>query len=404
MKTIAIVGAFDTKYTEFEYLKEKIEKNGLKTLMIHSGIFPSKLKVDIDNTEIVSLLGEDINNLRKEKTRGHAVTVMSKSLEVLISNLYKEGAFDGIIGMGGTGGTSTVSPSFRNLPIGFPKVLVSTVAGKDVSYYVGGSDLIMYPSITDISGLNTISKKIIKNAANMISGMVNYDTEKEVDKKFIGATMFGLTGPGVEGARDILQKEGYEVVIFHASGTGGAVMEKLIYDGQVEAVLDITPTEIVDELFGGIFSAGEHRLEAAIDKEIPQVISLGALDMINFGPMNTLPENMKNRNAHYHNATTTVVRTTVSENEIIAKTMAKKLNKAKSKIYIVVPLRGFSELDNKDNVFFDKEANEKLISTLKSEIDNENIEFVEVDCHINDSAFSKIISDLILKLLKEKEV
>lgn len=372
MKTIAIVGAFDTKYTEFEYLKEKIEKNGLKTLMIHSGIFPSKLKVDIDNTEIVSLLGEDINNLRKEKTRGHAVTVMSKSLEILISNLYKEGAFDGIIGMGGTGGTSTVSPSFRNLPIGFPKVLVSTVAGKDVSYYVGGSDLIMYPSITDISGLNTISKKIIKNAANMISGMVNYDTEKEVDQKFIGATMFGLTGPGVEGARDILQKEGYEVVIFHASGTGGAV--------------------------------GEHRLEAAIDKEIPQVISLGALDMINFGPMNTLPENMKNRNAHYHNATTTVVRTTVSENEIIAKAMAKKLNKAKSKIYIVVPLRGFSELDNKDNVFFDKEANEKLISTLKSEIDNENIEFVEVDCHINDSEFSKIISDLILKLLKEKEV
>lgn len=402
MKTIAIVGTFDSKAEEFQFLKDIIESNGLKTLMIHSGIFPSKLKVDIDNKYIANSIGEDIEIIAKEKNRGKGTEVISKGLEKVIPELYSKGLFDGIISMGGTGGTSMTAPSFRQLPIGVPKVIVSTVAGGDVSFYVKSSDLVMVPSITDVAGLNSISNIIFENAANLISGMVKFkkDNLEDKHKKTIAATMFGLTTPCVEHARKILESKDYEVLVFHATGSGGKSMEKLIEDSHIDAALDITTTEWCDELFGGILNAGEHRLEAAINKGIPEIISLGALDMINFGPVDSLPKNMKNRTMYKHNPTTTLIRTNVEENILLGEKFAEKLNKANREIILLIPTKGFSGLDIKNQEFYNKEADEALINTLKNEINNKFVKIIEMDNHINDEIFAEKAVDELLNLMK----
>lgn len=403
MKTVAIAGTFDSKGPEFAYLQEIIQSLGLKTFMIHTGVFEPKLPVDVSNEEIAKAVGADIKAIAANKDRALATDVLSRGLEKLLPKLYAEGKFDGIISCGGSGGTSLVTPGMRALPIGVPKVMVSTVAAGDVSMYVGTSDIFMYPSIVDVAGLNSISTKIFTNAALAIAGMVKFEVNKVLDKKpLIAASMFGVTTPCVNQAREYLEQQGYEVLIFHATGTGGKAMEGLIKDGYIEGVLDITTTEWCDELMGGNMAAGDKRLEAAALNEIPQVVSVGALDMVNFGPITTVPDKYNGRNFYKHNPTVTLMRTTVEENRQLGLVIAEKLNMCKAKAALLLPMQGVSMIDAPGQPFYGPEEDAMLFKTLKENITNPLVEIIEVDAHINDIEFSTAAAQKLIELLKTK--
>lgn len=404
MKTVAIAGTFDSKHLEFAYLQEIIQSLGLKTFMIHTGVFESKLAADVSNEAVASAVGENIKEIAVKKDRALATDVLSRGLEKLLPKLYAEGKFDGIISCGGTGGTSLVTPGMRALPIGVPKVMVSTVAAGDVSMYVGTSDIFMYPSIVDVAGLNSISTKIFTNAALAIAGMVKFEINKVTEKKpLIAASMFGVTTPCVNQAREYLEKQGYEVLTFHATGTGGKAMESLIRDGYIAGVFDITTTEWCDELMGGNMAAGEKRLEAAALGGVPQVVSVGALDMVNFGPISTVPEKYNGRNFYKHNPTVTLMRTTVDENRSLGLAIAEKLNMCKAKAALLLPLKGVSMIDAPGQPFYGPEEDAILFKTLKENITNPLVEIIEVDANINDIEFSSAAAGKLVELLNEKQ-
>lgn len=402
MKTVAIAGTFDSKSLEFGYLQEILQGLGLSTFMIHTGVFEPKLAVDVSNEDIAQEVGADIKDIAARKDRAAGTEVLSKGLEKLLPRLYAQGKFDGIISLGGSGGTSLVTPGMRALPIGVPKVMVSTVAAGDVSVYVGTSDIFMYPSIVDVAGLNSISTKIFTNAALAIAGMVKFEVKQELtEKPLIAASMFGVTTPCVNQARELLEQAGYEVLIFHATGAGGKAMEGLIRDGYIKGVFDITTTEWCDELMGGVLTAGNQRLDAAAIKGVPQVVSVGALDMVNFGPMDTVPEKYRGRNFYKHNPTVTLMRTTVEENEKLGIAIAEKLNQCQSKAVLLLPLQGVSMIDAPDQPFYGPKEDAILFNTLKERITNPLVEIREVDAHINDVAFSTAAVEELLALLKE---
>ncbi|HWR45300.1 Tm-1-like ATP-binding domain-containing protein [Sporomusa sp.] len=403
MKTVAIAGTFDSKSLEFGYLQEIIQSLGLKTFMIHTGVFESNLPTDVSNEEIAGVVGADIKEIAANKDRAMATDVLSRGLEKLLPKLYAEGKFDGVISCGGSGGTSLVTPGMRALPIGVPKVMVSTVAAGDVSMYVGTSDIFMYPSIVDVAGLNSISTKIFTNAALAIAGMIKFEVNKVLEKKpLIAASMFGVTTPCVNQAREYLEQQGYEVLIFHATGTGGKAMEGLIKDGYIEGVFDITTTEWCDELMGGNMAAGDKRLEAAALSHIPQVVSVGALDMVNFGPIATVPGKYNGRNFYKHNPTVTLMRTTVDENRQLGLAIAEKLNMCKAKAALLLPLQGVSMIDAPGQPFYGPEEDAMLFKTLKENITNPLVEIIEVDANINNIEFSTAAAQKLVELLQEK--
>lgn len=403
MKTIAIAGTFDSKGEEFSYVKGIIEELGLKTFMIHTGVFEPKFTPDVSNDEVVQAAGGDIKEIAAKKDRALATDTLSRGMEKLLPKLYSEGKFDGILSFGGSGGTSIVTPGMRALPIGVPKVMVSTVAAGDVSMYVGTSDIFMYPSIVDVAGLNSISTKIFTNAAFAIAGMVKFENKTTLNRKpLIAATMFGVTTPCINKSREYLEKLGYEVLIFHATGTGGRAMESLIRDGYIEGVLDITTTEWCDQLFGGNMAAGEERLEAAVLNKIPQVVSVGALDMVNFGPISSVPSKYVGRNFYKHNPTVTLMRTTVEENRKLGLVIAEKLNMAQRKTALLLPLKGVSLLDSEGQQFYGIEEDEMLFKTLKENITNPLVEIIEVNTNINDEEFSITAAEKLVQLLNEK--
>jgi uncharacterized protein (UPF0261 family) len=402
MKTIAIAGTFDTKGNEYLYVKELLESIGLNTFTIHAGVFKPVFIPDVSNEEIAKEAGLDIKILADKKDRALSMEVLSKGMEKLVPKLYKEGRFDGIISLGGSGGTSLVTPAMRALPIGVPKVMVSTVASGNTSQYVGISDIIMIPSVVDVSGLNSISTKIFTNAVFAIAGMVKFENTKVIDKRpLIAATMFGVTTPCVTAAREYLENKGYEVLVFHATGTGGRAMESLINAGFIEGVLDLTTTEWVDEIVGGVLNAGPHRLEAAAKNNIPQVVSVGAVDMCNFGPYDTVPSKFLNRNLYKHNPTVTLMRTTVEENEEVAKKIAEKLNMAKGKTSLFLPLKGVSGIDVEGGPFYGREEDKMLFNTLRNEINKDVVEIVEMDCDINDVKFAETSAQRLIDLMNE---
>lgn len=401
MKTVAIAGTFDSKHLEFGFLQEIIQSLGLKTFMIHTGVFEPKLTADVSNEEIAQAVNEDIKAIAAQKDRALATDVLSRGLEQLLPKLYQAGKFDGIISCGGTGGTSLVAPGMRALPVGVPKVIVSTVAAGDVSMYVGTSDIFMYPSIVDVAGLNTISTKIFTNAALAIAGMVKFEVSKTTEKKpLIAASMFGVTTPCVNQAREYLEQQGYEVLTFHATGTGGKAMEGLIRDGYIEGVFDITTTEWCDQLMGGNMAAGDKRLEAAALGGIPQVVSVGALDMVNFGPISSVPEKYSGRNFYKHNPTVTLMRTTVEENRQLGLVIAEKLNMCKAKAVLLLPLKGVSMIDAPGQPFYGPDEDAMLFKTLKESITNPLVEIIEIDANINDSEFSTAAAAKLVALLK----
>lgn len=404
MKTIAVAGTFDTKGKEFLYVKELIEELGLKTYMINTGVFNSEIEVDVSNKEIAKEAGYDIEDIVSRRDRAMATEALSKGMELLIPRLYAEGKFDGIISFGGSGGTSLVTPAMRALPIGVPKMMVSTMASGNVSQYVGTSDIIMMPSIVDVAGLNKISKTIFKNAVLAIAGMVGMaDKIKEVEedeKPLIAATMFGVTTPCVDFAKEYLEERGYEVLVFHATGIGGKTMESLIDAGFFKGVLDITTTEWCDEIVGGVLGAGPNRLEAAGRNHVPQVVSVGALDMVNFGPIDTIPEKFKSRNLYKHNPTVTLMRTTVEENIKFGQKIAEKLNASFGKTVLILPLKGVSMIDAPGQPFYGSKEDEALFDTLKNNIDKDKVNIVEMDNNINEKAFAQRAAEELIKMLE----
>lgn len=399
-RTVAIAGTFDSKSEEFLFIKEQIEKTGLNTFLIHTGIFSPAFEPDITNQQIAQAAGTDLTEIAANRDRAQGTKAIAQGLEVLLPQLYSEGKFDGIISAGGSGGTSMVAPSMRALPIGVPKLIISTVAAGDVSGYVGSSDIFMYPSIVDVAGLNSISKKIFTNAANAISGMViNLSTEQVSEKKVIAASMFGVTTPSVEVGRRLLEEQGYEVLVFHATGAGGKSMEKLITDGHIAGVLDLTTTEWCDELFGGNMPGGEHRLEAAAITGIPQVISLGALDMVNFGAVDTIPEKYQDRLFYQHNPMVTLMRTTAEENKKLGEKIAEKLNQVTSKSILMLPLKGLSSLDSKGHEFYAPTIDQVLFDTLTANINNPLVEIISLNYNINDPQFATAAAENLTQLM-----
>ncbi len=405
MKTIAVAGTFDTKGAEFFYIKGLVEELGMKAYMIHTGVFAPTFAPDVSNKEIAAAAGYDIEAIVARKDRATATEALSKGMEKLIPQLYAQGKFDGIISCGGSGGTSLVTPAMRALPIGVPKVMVSTMASGNVSQYVGTSDIIMMPSIVDVAGLNKISKTIFRNAVLAVAGMVGLKEKLKPDtaeeKPLIAATMFGVTTPCVDQAKAYLEERGYEVLVFHATGTGGKTMEALIDAGFFSGVLDLTTTEWCDEVVGGVLAAGPTRCEAAIRNKIPQVVSAGALDMVNFGPWDTVPKEFAQRNLYKHNPTVTLMRTSKDENIKIAERLAEKWNQAAIDMEVLLPLKGVSMIDADGQPFDGPEERAALYATLKKNISNPHVRIVEMDNNINDKTFAITAAQKLLDLMKK---
>lgn len=401
MKIIALIGTFDTKGEEYLYIKNKIENLGVKTLTIHAGIFTAAFSPDIDHDSIAVLGDGDIVNLQEKGDRGHAMEVMSKGLCELIPRLYEEHMFDAVLALGGSGGTSLVTPCMRLLPLGVPKIMVSTMASGDVSRYVGTSDILMMPSIVDLAGINRISSQVLTHAVHAIVGMVEHvNTDIATKKPLIAATMYGVTTPCVMKAKEYLEQKGYEVIIFHASGTGGKIMESLIQSGIVDGVLDLTTTEWIDEIGGGIMAAGPDRLDAAALNGIPQVVSVGAADMITFGERNSLPERYEGRVVYMHNPAITVVKSNIEENVAFGIKVAEKLNQCKNNAVVLLPLQGISMNDKAGSPYYGPEEDQALFLTLKKLVNNPLVEIIDVDAHINDESFAVLAAQKLISLIE----
>lgn len=400
MKTVAIIGTLDTKGTEFGFVRDIIKGLGLNTLMINTGVFEPTIAADVSNAEVAAAAGYDIKEVASKKDRAYGTEVLAKGMEKLLPQLYDEGRFDGVISFGGSGGTALATTGMRQLPVGVPKVMVSTMAGGDAAPYVGSSDIFMYPSIVDVAGINSISQKIFINGAHAIAGMVKFESEvKESGKPLIAATMFGVTTPSVGHARKYLEERGYEVLIFHSTGSGGKAMEKLIAGGYFKGVLDLTTTEWCDELFGGVLNAGPERLDAAGRHGIPQVVSVGADDMVNFGPWDTVPAHYAHRNLYKHNPSVTLMRTTVEENRKLGEKLAEKLNAANSPTALFLPLKGVSMIDAEGQPFYGPDEDAMLFDTLRSLVNRDKVEIVEMDNNINDEAFACTAAQKLLDLM-----
>jgi len=356
---------------------------------------------DVPRTEVAAAAGVDLGALQEAGDRGEAVAAMARGIPLVVRRLFDEGRIHGVISMGGGAGTLLGSSAMRALPVGVPKVLVSTVASGDVAAYVGMSDIAMIHSVVDVAGVNSISRKVYGNAAGAIAGMVAHETAAGEDKPIIAASMFGNTTRAVNQAKAQLEAQGYEVLVFHATGAGGRTMEALIDDGHVTAVLDMTTTEWADELCGGVLSAGPHRLEAAARAGIPQVVVPGCIDMCNFWAPDTVPEKYRDRTFYKWNPNVTLMRTTPEENARLGEIFAEKLNAATGPVAVYVPVKGFSEVDLEGKPFHLPEANEAFVGALRANL-KPGIDIVEMDVDINDPQFSSATVAALLEMVAQK--
>jgi uncharacterized protein (UPF0261 family) len=392
---VLLIGTLDTKGDEFAFLRERLLQAGVEVILadVGTGAPPHGAEPDITREEIVA----DVASL---VDRGTAVTAMAEGAAALAARLFAEGRVDGVLGAGGSGNTVIATAAMRALPVGVPKLMVSTMAAGDTRDYVGGTDVTMMASVTDIAGLNTVSAQILANAAAAMAGMVGAPRVGRGDQRpLIGATMFGVTTPCVTHARELLEARGYEVLVFHATGTGGRAMEALVASGMLSGVLDATTTELCDELVGGILSAGPERLEAAGRAGIPQVVSLGALDMVNFGARDTVPPQFGERNLYVHNPSVTLMRTTREECAELGRRIAAKLSAATGPTVLFVPLRGVSAIDAEGQPFHDPEADAALFEALREGV-GERVEVIELDYNVNDEAFAEAMANKLDELLR----
>ena len=420
MPTVLMIGAFDTKGAEYDFLRRQILTAGCDVLTVNTGplgttdLFP----VDIEADEVARAGGGDLAALRAKHDRGEAMKVMSAGAIAVVRRLFQQGRFDGVIGMGGTGGSAVVTAAMRPLPVGVPKLCVSTAAGTaTAATYVGLSDLVLMPSIVDVAGLNRVLRLVLTRAAGAICGMVAASTREatregapgattDATRPVIAATMFGNTTDCVNACRAALEGAGYEVLVFHATGTGGRQMEMLVEQGLVDAVLDVTTTEWADEICGGVFSAGPDRLSAPGRNGIPHLVVPGCVDMVNFGPVDTVPQKYRDaaRKLYEWNPSVTLMRTNVGENRRMGQIFADKLNAAAGPVAVLVPLRGVSVLDGDGQPFCDREADRAIFESLKSGL-RPGIAFEEIDANINDPAFSsKAVAMMLGMIAKGTEI
>jgi uncharacterized protein (UPF0261 family) len=401
-KTVVIVGALDTKGHEFAFVKELIEKQGAQTLVVDFGVLGEPtFQPDIGRAEVARAGGGDLAQLKDGEHKDLAMRTMAAGLAEIVRRLYEEGRLDGILGMGGSGGTSIATRAMRALPVGVPKVMVSTVGGGDVSAYVGSKDIVFIPSIVDVAGINRISRAIYTNAAGAIAGMVLLDKPAATEEKpLVTASMFGNTTKCVDHARQLVEAKGYEVLVFHATGTGGKTMESLIADGYIAASMDITTTELADEVCGGVFSAGPERCLAAARAGIPTVLVPGCVDMANFWGIDTVPERYRGRNLYEWNPNVTLLRTNVEENRRMGEMLAAAANAAAGPVAVILPLRGVSMLDSPGGMFWDPPADQACFEAIKQNL-NPGIPVIEVDANINDEAFSGKIAETLLQFLNK---
>ena len=399
-KTVCIVGTMDTKGLEFSFIKTQIESTGTSTYVINTGILGEpQLTPDVSADEVAQAGGSSLQALRDEGDRGNSVAVMAQGAATLVAEKQAAGEIDGIISLGGSAGTTIGTTAMQAVPVGVPKIMVSTLASGDTSPYVQSKDISMMYSVVDIAGINRLSRQILANAAGAIVGMVNAEVPAAtVDKPLIAATMFGVTTPCVTKAMEILEAAGYEVLVFHATGTGGQAMEDLVKGGFLTGVLDATTTELADELVGGILSAGPDRLEAAGASGLPQVVAPGALDMVNFGPPDTVPEQFSDRLFYQHNPTVTLMRTTAEETAELGRIMARKLSEAQGPTTVIIPTQGVSAIDKTGQPFDSPEARTAWSENLKAHI-GENVTVIEMDAHINDDEFAtKLVETLLTSI------
>jgi uncharacterized protein (UPF0261 family) len=400
---VLLIGTLDTKGDEVGFVRDLLRQAGLDVLVVDAGVLrPPAFPPDVPREQVFAAAGTSAEAVRQAGDRGRAVEAAAAGAARLARDLHAQGRVDGVLGLGGSAGTTIVTAAMRALPFGVPKLMVSTLASGQVRPYVGVRDVMMLHSVVDISGLNRVSRRVLANAARAMAGMVAAAAgavgEDAGGKPLVTATMFGVTTPCVEAARRAMEANGYEVLVFHATGTGGQTMESFVTDGLIAGVLDLTTTELADELVGGVLSAGRDRLTAAGLRGVPQVISLGALDMVNFGPPETVPEKFRGRRFYQHNPTVTLMRTTPEENDRLGKEIAQKASAARGPTAVLVPLRGVSAIDREGQPFWWPEADAALFQSLRQWM-SPHVELIEADLHVNDPAFADMATRTLLRLL-----
>ena len=397
MATIAVLGTLDSKGEEHAFVAALIAQHGHKPLLIDVGTGgPATVQPDITREQVAAAAGIDLAALMAKKDRGECVVAMTKAAPACVAKLAAEGRIDGIISLGGGGGTAIGTAAMRALPLGFPKLMVSTLAAGNVAPYLGTKDITMMPSIADVAGLNRLSRVIFTRAAGAICGMVSVEPTIGAAKPLIVASQFGNTTTCVTEAKKVLEAAGYEVLVFAATGTGGRIMESVIESGIVAGVLDVTTTEWADELVGGNLNAGPERMDAAAKANIPVVVAPGCLDMVNFGEMASIPEKFKGRNFYIHNPQITLMRTTAEECRKLGEIVAKKANAYQAGTAIMIPRKAISVISAEGQPFHDAAADEALFKALKS---NAQVPVQEFDLAINDKEFAQACAYKLIELI-----
>ncbi len=401
-KTVVLVGALDTKGAEFGYLRQIIQRAGLDVLTVDFGVLGEPaFAPDVGRAEVaLAAGGGDLERWRSGEHKDEAMAGMAAGLAVIIRRLYDQGRLDGILSMGGSGGTSIAATAMRALPVGVPKLVASTVGGGDVSAYAGTKDITFMPSVVDIAGFNRISRRIYANAAAAIAGMVAAEPPAAAEAPLVAASMFGNTTAAVDHARARLERQGYEVLVFHATGTGGRTMEDLVRDGYFQGVLDLTTTELADQVCGGVMSAGPDRGRAAPARGVPVVLVPGCVDMANFGGPETVPARYAGRQLYKWNPNVTLLRTNVAENARIGEMLAAAANAAAGPVAVLLPLRGVSMLDSPGGQFWDPAADRACYQAIRSHL-KPSVPVEEIEANINDEAFALRAADLLLAMIKE---
>ncbi|CAN5296141.1 Tm-1-like ATP-binding domain-containing protein [soil metagenome] len=399
---ILMPGCFDSKGEIFSFLRECLQDKGEQVLAINTGILGTTelFPVDIESDLVAAEAGVSITELREKADRGYAVNIMGIGVAKMVANLVAEGKVKAAIGMGGGGGTYITLSAMQEIPIGIPKLCISTIAAKDLTRQMGIKDIILMPSVVDIAGLNSISKRLINQAAAALCAMANEPVNDDNKPKGkIAISMFGNTTSCVDRCSKMLNNEGYEVFSFHATGVGGKTMETLIREGHFDAVLDITTTELADDLCGGVMSAGADRLTAAAEMGIPQVVVPGCLDMVNFAQRDTVPVHYQSRDLYQWAPDVTLMRTNEAENKILGQKLAQKVNRSTAGAVILIPLKGISQISTAGGVFYRPETDQLLFETIKNQV-VDPVQVIEIDAHINDPVFAESAVNSLLKLIK----
>ncbi|SDE87042.1 Uncharacterized protein, UPF0261 family [Dyadobacter soli] len=401
-KSILVLGCFDTKGDVFAYLRTCILARGESVITVNTGIFGTTdaFPVDFEAELVAQEAGGDIANLRRDRDRGRAIDVMGKGASRLVGRLYSEGKIKAVIGTGGGGGTYIALSAMQQIPFGVPKLCLTTLATKDLSRQIGDKDIMLIPSVVDVAGTNHILKRLVEQAAAAICAMANVQTAAESTSRSIAISMFGNTTRCVDKCTELLQKEGYEVLSFHATGVGGKTMESLIREGFFDAVLDITTTELADDLCGGICNAGPERLTAAADMGIPQVVVPGCMDMVNFAHLDTVPAQFAHRHLYSWAPDVTLMRTDARENAILGETLARKVSRSAVPASILLPLKGVSQVDSEGGIFYDPAADEALFDAIRKHT-SANVEVIDADLHINDPAFAQLLVTTLLGVMQK---